>query len=124
MTAPQFVPSRPCATIQHLLYEYRRYEAMPGRLPDLQYRFANHTIRIWARHGIEPVGFWLAEVGTSNVLHYLLRWADMADREKRWTAFQADEEWISTRAGTEADGPLVARVLNEFWKPTSYSPLK
>jgi len=116
--------ARRCVTIQHLLYEYRRYEAMPGRLPELQHRFENHTIRLWARHGIEPVGFWLAEVGTSNVLHYLLRWASMADREKRWAAFQADEEWISTRAGTEADGPLVARVLNEFWKPTSFSPLK
>ena len=112
-----------CATIQHLLYEYRRYEAMPGRLPDLLHRFENHTVRIWARHGIEPVGFWVAEVGTSNVLHYLLRWADMADREKRWTAFLADEEWLKTRAATEAAGPLVGRVVNEFWKPTGFSAL-
>lgn len=107
-----------------LLYEYRRYDAMPGRLPELQQRFENHTLRIWSRHGIELVGFWLAEVGTSNVLHYLLRWADMADREKRWSAFLADPEWVSTRAATEANGPLIARVVNEFWKPTSYSPLK
>jgi hypothetical protein len=96
---------------------------MPGRMPDLQHRFENHTMRIWARHGIEPVGFWLAEVGTGNVLHYILRWADMADRDKRWKAFQADDEWIKTRATTEADGPLLAKVVNEFWRPTSYSPL-
>jgi len=49
-------------------------------MPDLQHRFENHTLKFWARHGIEPVGFWLAEVGTGNALHYLLRWADMADR--------------------------------------------
>ena len=97
---------------------------MPGRLPELQDRFAKHTTRIWQRHGIEPVGFWLAEVGSGNVLHYLLRWADMADREARWTTFQADEEWVRTRASTEEHGPLVARVVNEFWRPTAYSPLK
>ena len=28
------------------------------------------------------------------------------------------------RAETERDGPLVARVVNQFWTPTSYSPLK
>jgi hypothetical protein len=93
-------------------------------MPDLQHRFENHTLRIWDRHGIEPVGFWLAEVGTSNVLHYLLRWADMADREKRWAAFLADEEWVRTRATSEANGPLLKRVLSEFWRPTSFSPLK
>jgi len=97
---------------------------MPGRMPDLQHRFENHTIRIWARHGIEPVGFWLAEVGIGNVLHYILRWTDMAEREKRWKAFQADEEWIQARAASEADGPLTARIVNEFWRPTAYSPLK
>jgi hypothetical protein len=93
-------------------------------MPDLQHRFENHTVPIWARHGIEPVGFWTAEVGTGNVLHYLLRWADMADREKRWAAFLADEDWIRTRAETEAKGPLVEHIANEFWKPTRYSQLK
>ena len=97
---------------------------MPGRMPDLQRRFENHTLRIWSRHGIEPVGFWLADVGTSNVLHYILRWADLADRETRWTAFLADEEWLEARAASEAAGPLLARIVNEFWRPTAYSPLK
>ena len=93
-------------------------------MPDLQHRFENHTLRIWARHGIEPVGFWLADVGTSNVLHYILRWADMAEREKRWTAFLADEEWVKVRAASEVAGPLLLRIVNEFWRPTAYSPLK
>ena len=93
-------------------------------MPDLQHRFEDHTLRIWARHGIEPVGFWLADVGTSNVLHYILRWTDMAEREKRWTDFVADEEWVKVRATSEAAGPLLVRIVNEFWRPTAYSPLK
>ena len=107
-----------------MLYEYRRYEAAPGRLPDLLHRFENHTLRIWERFGIEQVGFWLAEVGTTNQVHYILRWADMADREKRWKAFLADEDWKQARAASEANGPLLTRVTNEFWTPTSFSALK
>lgn len=104
-----------------MLYEYRRYEAMPGRLPDLLRRFETVTLDIWKRFGIEQAGFWLVEVGTSNQLHYLLRWQDLADRESRWTAFLADEEWSRRRAESEARGPLVARVHNEFWRPTGFS---
>lgn len=104
-----------------MLYEYRRYDAMPGRLPDLLRRFETITLPVWERLGIEQAGFWLAEVGTSNQLHYLLRWRDLADRESRWAAFQADEEWNRRRAESEAKGPLIARVHNEFWRPTGFS---
>jgi hypothetical protein len=61
--------------------------------------------------------------GTSNELHYLLRYDDMAHREKAWNAFQTDEGWIRDRGETEREGPLVARVHNQFWRPTSYSPM-
>ena len=106
-----------------MLYEYRRYEAMPGRLPDLHRRFREITLGLWERHGIEQVGFWEASVGVTNELHYLLRWQDMADREAKWAAFQADPEWHQARAQTEANGPIVRRVENAFWAPTDYSKL-
>jgi hypothetical protein len=48
----------------------------------------------------------------------------MAQREKAWGAFQADEGWIRDRTETERDGPLVARIRNELWKATDYSPLQ
>lgn len=107
-----------------MIYEYRRYEAVPGRLPDLLRRFESITLGIWARFGIEQAGFWLADVGTSNELHYLLRWRDLADREAKWGAFLVDEEWLRRRAETEANGPLVARVHNEFWRPTAFSEIR
>jgi hypothetical protein len=106
-----------------MLYEYRRYEAMPGRLPDLHRRFREITLGLFERNGIEQVGFWEASVGVTNELHYLLRWKDMGDREARWSAFQADPEWLQARAATEANGPLVRRVENAFWAPTDYSKL-
>jgi hypothetical protein len=72
----------------------------------------------------KPVGFWEPVVGLSNQLHYWLAWNEMADREVRWSAFQADPEWISKRDQSELSGPLAASIHNELWTPTSYSPLK
>ncbi len=48
----------------------------------------------------------------------------MADRERKWDAFQKDPEWVEGRAQSEVDGPLVARATNYFWRPTPYSPMQ
>lgn len=107
-----------------MLYEYRRYSIVPGKRAALSQRFENVTVPIWEHHGIKPVGFWEPVIGLSNELHYLLAWHDMAEREVRWNAFQADPEWISQRDQSEASGPLAANIYNELWTPTSYSQLK
>jgi hypothetical protein len=107
-----------------VLYEYRRYEANPGKLPALHRRFAEVTLPIWQKHGIRVVGFWEAVFGTNNELHYMLQWEDVAERDRKWEAFQSDPEWLSARAKTEEDGPLVARLTNSLWRPTKYSPLQ
>ena len=104
-----------------MLYEYRCYEAVPGRLTDLHRRFQDLTLRVFERHGMEQVGFWVTDVGTNNQLHYILRFQDAADRTAKWKAFQADEEWKQGRAASEANGPLTARIVNQIWSPTPYS---
>ena len=107
-----------------MIYELRIYEAVPGKLSALHARFANHTLGFFSRHGIKVVGFWTEEVGTSNNLVYILGYEDWADREKRWTAFMNDPDWLKVRAETEKEGPLVTRVHNRILRPTLYSPMK
>ncbi|MCC6177750.1 MAG: NIPSNAP family protein [Chloroflexi bacterium] len=107
-----------------MIHELRIYECVPGRLPDLHRRFETITLKIFERLGIRQVGFWIADVGTSNELIYLLEWDSLADREQKWGAFQADPEWNEKRAQTEANGAIVARVRNSFLRPTAYSALK
>jgi hypothetical protein len=98
---------------------------VPGRLPALNNRFANITLKLWEKHGIKQAGFWTTLVGESNQeLYYLLAWDSLADREKKWNAFQADPEWLAKRAETERNGPLVERVENLFLAPTAYSKVK
>ena len=107
-----------------MIYEYRAYYACPGRMPDVQRRFADHTMKLFARHGITVVGFWETEVGESNELVYICQFQDMAHRDRAWAAFRADPDWQAVRKASEANGPLLERVVNKIWKPTAYSPLQ
>jgi hypothetical protein len=107
-----------------VIYELRSYEVVPGRMPAMHARFQNHTVGLFRRHGIEVVGFWEEIIVTSNVLHYVVRFDDLAHRERAWAAFVADPEWQRVRAESERDGPIVARIRNEIWRPAPYSPMQ
>ncbi|MHB1131465.1 MAG: NIPSNAP family protein [Chloroflexota bacterium] len=107
-----------------MIYELRVYDCPPGRLPLLHKRFQEHTLRIWAKHGIRQVGFWEELIGQNNRLVYMLAYESLADRERRWDAFMGDPEWIAARAETEKEGAIVALVTNRILKPTEYSALK
>jgi hypothetical protein len=108
-----------------LLYELRLYHCVPGRLPALLKRFDTITLGLWAKHGIRQAGFWTVLIGESNQdLYYLLQWESLAEREKKWTAFMSDPEWIAKRAETERDGAIVASLSSQILQPTSFSSVK
>ena len=108
-----------------MLYELRVYHCMPGRLPDLVKRFDTITLKLWEKHGIRQAGFWTVVVGDSNQdLYYLLQWESLAEREKKWGTFMTDPTWLSARAETEKNGPIVASVANTILQPTSFSSVK
>jgi hypothetical protein len=108
-----------------VIYELRVYHCLPGRLPALLKRFETITLGIWERHGIRQAGFWTTLVGSSNMtLTYLIAWESLAERETKWTAFQADPEWLAKRAETEADGQIVSYITNEFLAPTKFSSVQ
>jgi hypothetical protein len=106
-----------------VLYEYRCYYAVPGRLPDLHRRFRDLSLRLFEKHGLKQIGLWTADTGESNRLHYILQWNDHTDRERGWKSFAADREWQAGREASEANGPLIARIVTELWNPTDYSKL-
>jgi hypothetical protein len=108
-----------------MVYEMRIYTCLPGKLPVLHKRFEGATLKLWEKHAIRQVGFWTTLVGEdTNDLTYLLSWDSMGERERKWTAFQSDPEWQRARAESERDGPILARVRNQFLAPAAYSALK
>ena len=108
-----------------MLYELRTYSAMPGRLPDLNRRFAEITLGYFKKHSIQVVGFWTNELGgASDQLIYVLAYESLADREKKWGAFLADKDRVAKFAETEKNGPLVRRLTAHILRPTPYSPMQ
>src|ERR1700761_1809894 len=107
------------------VYELRTYTTLPGRLPALNKRFADHTIRLFARHGIKSEAYWIPtdEAHKDNTLIYILSHESQAEADKTWKEFQADPEWIKAREASEADGKILAKPPERvFMKKTDYSP--
>lgn len=87
-------------------------------------RFADHTVRLFARHGITPVGFWNVEVGADQpALYYLVRYDALDGHDALWEQFRADPEWQAVAAESEKDGPIVRAIEATILTPTAYSPL-
>ena len=108
-----------------MIHELRVYHCVPGRLPDLNRRFEAVTLKLWDKHGIRPVGFWTTLIGADHqALYYLLEWENLAERERCWTAFQSDPDWLAARADTEKGGQIVSRIENQILVPTAYSKLR
>ena len=108
-----------------MIYELRIYECNPGKLPALQDRFANHTVRLFEKHGIKNVGYWTTDVGESNnELTYLVAFEDANQRTQAWESFQSDPEWQRVRAESHKDGLIVKNIRNQILLPTPYSPLQ
>jgi len=120
-TMLQRTPYSPEPQVKTNVQEWRIYDAMPGKLPDLHNRFANHTLGLFEKHGITSIGYWTELFGTSNRLVYMLGYPSLGDREKSWAAFQADPAWQQARAASEQNGPLVAKVSCVILRPTAYS---
>jgi hypothetical protein len=96
------------------LHELRIYVANPGKLPALHARFRDHTLKLFAKHGIENLYYWTISEGAegddpANTLVYLVAHKNQAAADASWKAFLADPEWQAVSRASEADGPLLAR---------------
>jgi hypothetical protein len=107
------------------VYELRTYTTLPGRLPALNKRFAEHPIQIFERHGMKSEIYWVPtdEPLKDNTLIYVISHESREAADKNWKEFQADPEWIKVREESEADGKILAKPPERvFLTATAYSP--
>jgi hypothetical protein len=107
---------------QNPYYEMRTYYAAPGKLDDLSARFRNNTMRIFAKHGMVNVGYWIPLENPENKIVYILSYPSREARDVSWKAFSADPEWQAVAKASEANGKLVLKVESVFMENTDYSP--
>jgi hypothetical protein len=108
------------------VFELRTYTSPEGKLNDLVARFRNDTLRIFEKHGMENVGYWLPAdaPASSNTLIYILAHDSRDAATKSWAAFRDDAEWKAVAERTQANGPIVSKVESVFLEATDFSPLK
>ncbi len=71
------------------VFELRTYYPNPGKMEALHARFRDHTCKIFEKHGMTVVGFWVPEAHgqADSKLVYLLAFPSRAASRKSWAAF-------------------------------------
>jgi NIPSNAP len=108
------------------VFELRTYTAGDGKLEALSARFRDQTTRIFKKHNMEVIGYWIPQDPdkAKNTFVYMLAFPSRAAADKSWADFQADPEWKKVAAETDANGKLAIKVDRLFLDPTPYSPMK
>jgi len=115
------------APLADRVFELRTYTAPPGKLEALKTRFRDHTIRIFQRHGMESIGYWVPvdPEKSKTTLVYIISHASQEQAKKNWAAFISDPEWRKVAAESEKDGKILAKAPESmFMTPTDFSKLK
>lgn len=108
-------------------FEMRTYTAAPGKLEALHARFRDHTNKLFVKHGMTLVGYWVPrdkDKGADNTLVYVLAYPDCAARDKAWQAFVADPDWKAVKDASEAGGKILDKIDSVLMTATDYSPIK
>ena len=122
VTAMTAFTASPTAAADTRCYELRIYHAAPGKLDALNSRFRDHTCKLFEKHGMANIGYWLPMTNTENRLVYLLAYPNRDAREKSWKEFGADPDWQIVAKESEKDGKLVLKAESVFLMATDFSP--
>jgi hypothetical protein len=107
------------------VFELRIYKAAEGKLGKLDARFRDHTIRIFAKHGMQSVAYWhpTDEPDSKDTLIYIIKHASVDAAKKSWQDFGADPEWkqVARESGV---GRLAKLPEVTYMKATDYSAIR
>lgn len=108
------------------VFELRTYTAPDGKLPELQARFRNHTMRMFEKHGMKNVGYWVPQDAPAkdNTLIYIISHESREAAKKSWAAFGGDPEWQKVAKESQMNGKIVAGITSVYMEPADYSPIK
>src|ERR1039457_1630680 len=98
------------------VFELRTYTCNEGKLPALLARFRNHTTRIFEKHGMSNIAYWVPQdaPASQNTLIYIIAHATREAAKRNWEEFGKDPEWQKVQKESEANGKLVSKVESVF----------
>lgn len=106
------------------VFELRTYTVNEGKLDALNKRFRDHTVKLFEKHGMVNVGYWVpADAPKSkNTLIYVLKHKSREAAKASWKGFVNDPDWKKAFKESRKDGAIVNKVESVFMKATDYSP--
>ncbi|MEM7476038.1 MAG: NIPSNAP family protein [Planctomycetota bacterium] len=110
------------------VFELRTYTTNEGKLPNLNARFRDHTVKLFEKHGIQNVAYWTPadEPNSKNQLIYVIKHSSPEGAKKSWSAFASDPEWKKVAKESQKDGRILIKggVKSTYMTATEYSPIK
>ena len=115
------------------VFELREYTASAGNLAALDARFRDHTLGLFAKHGIQNVAYWHLmpdQKGATNQLIYIIAHQSQDAGAASFDTFRKDPNWVKAKDASEkkAGGSLtesgMAGVKSTYMRPTDYSPMR
>lgn len=106
------------------VYELRVYAANEGRFQHLVSRFREHTDRLFKKHGLEAVGYWVPVEGTPKQRRrfvYLLKHPSRYAAYQNWKRFSNDREWQAVLERPEFQGLLANKPSSLFLNEAYFS---
>ena len=107
-----------------MVFEMRTYFAAPGKLDDLNARFRNHTCRLFDKHGMRNVGYWMPLENPEQKLVYIIAHESREKAAENWKKFALDPLWQAVVKESEKNGKLVTRIESTYLAGTDYSAIR
>jgi hypothetical protein len=107
------------------VFELRTYTTNEGKLDALNARFRDHTVKLFEKHGIESLGYWVPtdEEKSKNTLIYIIKHKSREAAKESWKAFGADPEWKKVAEESQKDGKILAKgPQSVYMDAADYSP--
>jgi hypothetical protein len=105
-----------------VIVDQRTYTIQIGLLRDFLALYAAEGFAPQTRHLGPPLGYYTTEVGDVNRVVHLWQYTDMADRDRRRAALEADPQWLAYRRKAAAAGHVL-RQRNTILKPVDFAAL-
>jgi len=111
------------------IFEMRTYTTHPGKLDALDARFRDHTVNLFAKHGMTNLPYFHldeGQAGSETTLLYFLAHESAAAQKASFDAFRSDPAWIAARDASEKEAKIVIDkgVVSTPLVATDYSPLQ
>ncbi|NYT69708.1 NIPSNAP family protein [Pusillimonas noertemannii] len=90
-----------------MIVDHRTYIIRTGLMRDFLALYAAEGLAVQTEHLGTPLGYYTTEVGELNQVVHLWAYTDMADRQRRRAALEADPRWLAYRRKAAAAGQVL-----------------